>query len=80
MISTEVESTVHNSYDVVVLAADGLLGAVAVASNTNDGERRALETDVTSDAAGVDAQETQEGRDGVLVSLRDTVRIVALHK
>ena len=69
MISTEVDSTIHNTYDVIVLATDGLLGASAVASNADDGEGRALETDGASDAAEVDAQETQEGRDGGVVSL-----------
>ena len=40
-----------DTHDVVVLAADGLLGAGAVAANTDDGEGRAAEADRAGDAA-----------------------------
>ena len=80
MISTEVDSTIHNTYDVIVLATDGLLGASAVASNADDGERRALETNLTNEALYRDTKEPKEGgaRSGVVLRFRK-LEIVADH-
>ena len=59
-----------DTYDVVVLAAHRLSGARVVAADTDRGQARALEADLTTDAVQVKTQETEEGRDRGLVSLQ----------
>ena len=60
----------NGTHDVVVLAADGVGGTRAPAADTEAGDRRALETDGASDAAHVNAEEAEQGRDGVVARLR----------
>ena len=63
-------TTCQSTYDVVVLAAHGVGGARAPATKGDSRNGRALETDGAGDAAHVNAEEAEQGRDGVVARLR----------
>ena len=59
-----------NTYNVVVLAADGLRRAGVAAAKTNGGDGRALEADLARDATRVEADEAKEDGDRALAGLQ----------
>ena len=64
------EAANMHAYDVVVLAADGLLGAGAVAANTDDGEGRAVETELRGRVLEDDIEQREKGSARSRVGLR----------
>ena len=57
------------TYDSVVLAADRV-GAARVSSNTDDGERRAAQTDESGEIGENDTEQAKDCRDRIRASLK----------
>ena len=52
----------QDTYDVVVLAADGLLGAAGSELAADDSDRVALQADLTGHVLDADAEGTEQGQ------------------
>ena len=66
---TNAETRKH-TYVVVVLAADGLRRASGVGTDTDDGNRAAVEAELAGHTLGVDAERTEHGKARSGIGLR----------